>query len=408
MATYEYTAFNKDGKETKGILEADTERQARDQLRESNLTIISICSVSKKDNKKKRTSKLFTPSQLRIKKSEIVLFTRQLSILLSSGLSLEESLYSLAEETEKKNMKTVVFALRDHVRQGEMFSTALDNFPKIFNPMYRATIHAGENSGHLDQVLNDLSDYIEKKEITRMKLQQATIYPVIMLTVCIGIVSFLLTYVVPQLVQVFSQQNVKLPEITIIVINLSHFLKNYGLYAAIGLIVFIIWFKWKLNNKNFKNRIDSIKLKLPIFGKAIRILNTARFARTFGILFSAGLPILESMRAASNVVTNLPIHSRLNEAEVAVKEGESISKALKNTNYFPPISIHLIANGEKSGQLKQMLFKSASIQDMEVERMINVLMSLFEPFITIFMGFIIGIIVIAVLLPIFNMSQLIR
>lgn len=409
MAVYEYLALKKNGDEVKGVLDEDTQRQARDKLRAQSLMPVSLKKVGDKTQSSSREQvDGWVKNRIKIKNTEIVLFTRQLAILLASGMPLEEALHGVVEETEKKQMKSVVSAIRANVREGRMLASGLDRFPKLFNNMYRATVRAGECSGHLDQVLEELAEYTEKQQAISQKLQQATVYPIIMLTVCLSIVSFLLAYVVPQLVGVFAQQNQSLPEITLIVITLSNFIKNNWLVMGIGITLFIVWFKWQLSKENFKEKIDTMMLKMPVIGRAIRVVNTARFARTFGILFSAGLPVLESMAAAANVVTSLPIRYSLHKAEKAVREGVSISKALKATRYFPPMSLHLIASGEVSGQLNSMLVKSATVQDMEVAGLINTVMSLFEPVVTIVMGLIIGVIVIAVLLPVFNMSQLVQ
>lgn len=409
MAAYEYIALTQSGDEKKGILEADTQRQARDQLRNQNLILISLIQVGAKSSSSEtdNTSRI-QPRRTKMNSSEMVLFTRQLAIMLGSGITIEESLRGVLEETDKKNIKQVISTLRSSVREGQMFATSLDQFPKIFNNMYRATVRAGESSGNLDTVLEQLADYSEKQQNIRKKLQQATIYPLVMLIVCLGIVSFLLVYVVPQLVSVFSQQHQSLPLVTIIVIGLSDWLQSYGLISLGILALLITYFKWQMRKESFKVKVDTFMLKLPVIGRTIRIVNTARYARTFGILFSAGLPVLDSMRASANVVSSLPIKYRLNQATKAVKEGISIHKALKATGVFPPMSLHLIASGEVSGQLNKMLSKSATVQDMEVEGLINTVMALFEPAITIFMGLIIGTVVIAVLLPVFNMSQLVH
>jgi general secretion pathway protein F len=405
MGAYNYTALDSSGKNRKGVLQADSEKSVRQQLRSQGLTPLDIRYVN--EHSQTQVS-FFSLRRTRVSVGELALLTRQLATMLQAGIPLDETLQSIAEQAEKQNAKSMLLAVRAKVLEGHSLATGLAEFPQVFNNLFRATVAAGEKTGHLDKVLERLAEFTERRQEVRQKITQALIYPSVIICAAIAIVSFLLAFVVPKMITVFQQSGQALPVATQILLALSQFLQNFGLYVLLLLIIAIVFFIRALRKPNFKTRVDRWLLKLPLFGKAIRLVNTARFAHTFAILTSAGVSVLEAMRIGSDIVTNTPIRESLVLATRQVREGVAIHRALKTTGYFPPMSIYLIASGENTGQLEPMLQRTARTQEQQVEQMINVILTLFEPLMILVMGSIVLFIVLAILLPIFNMDQLVH
>jgi general secretion pathway protein F len=296
--------------------------------------------------------------------------------------------------------------VRAKVLEGHALASALREHPEAFSALYTATIAAGEKSGHLDKVLLRLADYTEQQWHMQQKLKTALIYPVMIVFVAVGIVGFLLQYVVPKMVAVYGNLNQSLPVMTAILIGASNFLKNDGLYLIIFLIVSIYLFRRTLKkNRAFRITTHHFLLKLPLVGYAIKTAETARFSRTLSILSASGVPVLEAMMISAQLITTIPIRVAVEEAVHRVREGGAIYLALKQTTYFPPMSIHMVASGEASGQLENMLERIAATQEDEIVRLIDVSLALFEPAIILIMGAIVLFIVLAVLLPIFQLNQ---
>ncbi|MDA8561628.1 type II secretion system inner membrane protein GspF [Gammaproteobacteria bacterium] len=401
MPTFHYQAINTTGNEEKGIIEADSLKHASHLLKNKNLTVLKVQIAQQKISSIKFKS--FSKS-LNVK--EIALITRQFSTLLSAGLPIEEVLTAVAEQTEKTQAKSIILSVRSKVLGGISLASALREYPDAFSELYCSTVSAGEKSGHLDIVLLRLADYTEQQFQMRQKIQQALIYPSIMILVAIGIVGFLLEYVVPKMVSVYSNINQELPWMTKFLISFSNDIKQFGIYFLILLVLSIFLFKRTIkNNINFKKRMHRLYLKIPIIGNTIKIANTARFSRTFAILSSAGVSVLEAMSISAKLITNLSIHSAVVNAANRVREGATIYLALKQTGYFPPMSIHLIASGEASGQLENMLERSANNQDEEIKRLIDTTLTLFEPAIILVMGAVVLFIVLAILMPIFQLNE---
>jgi len=403
MAAFEYTALDAQGREQRGVLQADNERQIRVQLRERGLIPIKVTSVADQQ----RTTQSSGRFQFRrgIKVAELALFTRQLATLLSAGLPVEEALQGVAEQTEQPRIKSIVIEVRSKVMEGYTLAAGFAEFPDVFPELYRATVKAGEESGKISAVLQRLADYTEEQQGIRQRIQQAAVYPLLMLFVSISIVIGLMVYIVPSIVGVFVESGQKLPAMTLALLAFSQVVQGYGLYVIILLVIFGFIWKRALRNVDFKMRVDNQRLRLPLFGKVTRNLNSARFAHTFSILSASGVPVLEAMRTGASVMTNLPMRAAVQAATSRVREGMSIFRALQETRYFSPMMIHLIANGESSGQLSNMLERAASIQDKEVDTLIGSVLSLMEPLIILIMGGVVLMIVLAVLLPIFSLSQ---
>ncbi len=403
MAAFHYTVINAAGAKQKGIIEAESAKQARQLLRNKGLTPLDITAAHEKKSSK-ATQKISRKQSVNIK--ELALMTRQLATLLSAGLPLEEVLAAVAEQTEKPRTKGLILSVRSKVLEGHALATAMRDFPQAFSNLYCSTVAAGEKSGHLDIVLQRLADYTEQQFEMRQKVMHALIYPVIMMLVAVGIVGFLLEFVVPKMISVYSNIGQALPGMTQVLIAISTGIKSYGIYVLIGLIVLIYFFRRRMKNSpSFREKIHHLILRIPVIGNAAKVTNTARFSRTFAILSSAGVPVLEAMTISSALITNIPIRSAIDEAVSRVREGANISLALRQTTYFPPMSIHLIASGEASGQLENMLERAANNQDAEITRLIETTLALFEPAIILVMGAIVLFIVLAVLLPIFQLDQ---
>lgn len=405
MAAFHYTAINATGNKQKGIIEAESAKHARQLLREKNLMPLEITAAHEKNIK--TSSRFFKLSRKEsVTAKELALITRQIATLLSAGLPLEEVLAAVAEQTEKPRSKGLILSVRSKVLEGHALASALRDFPHAFSNLYCSTVAAGEKSGHLDIVLQRLADYTEQQYEMRQKVMHALIYPVIMIFVAIGIVGFLLEYVVPKMIAVYSNIGQQLPGMTQVLIAISTGVENFGLYILLALIALVILFRYQMKKSvSFREKIHGLVLRIPIIGNAIKVTNTARFSRTFAILSSAGVPVLEAMTISSALITNLPIRHAVEEAVKRVREGANIHLALKQTTYFPPMSIHLIASGESSGQLENMLERAANNQDGDIARLIETSLALFEPAIILLMGAIVLFIVLAVLLPIFQLDQ---
>ncbi|MGL5743489.1 MAG: GspF family T2SS innner membrane protein variant LspF [Legionella sp.] len=399
MGAYQYQALQKNGNSTKGVLEADSERHARQLLRDQGLipTQISVLTQQRSGNHAKS----------KISAADLALFTRQLATLLAAGIPVEESLRGVSEQTEKDKVRELIIGIRAKVLEGYGLAQAMAQYPHSFPELYRATVGSGEQTGHLDVVLEKLADYTENQQQTRQKVQQALIYPLIMILVSIAIICFLLTFVVPKIIEVFTSSGQTLPEMTLILIDISHFIKEYGLYTLIALILLIFAFKKSLNNMTIKTEWHRILLKLPIISYLVKTVNVSRYIHTFGILFAAGVSVLETMRVAAILVTNVVMRQAFDTAAIKVREGCGINEALKDTGYISPMAIHLIASGEKSGQLSNMMERAAVHLDSEVKQLIDTSLTLLEPMVILMMGAIVLFIVLATLLPIFSMEQLI-
>jgi general secretion pathway protein F len=401
MAAFHYNAVNSKGIKQTGIIEAESEKHARQLLREKGLTLLKLQSTHQQKN---ISGKIRKPS---ITSKELSLMTRQLATLIAAGLPIEEVLAAVAEQTEKPRSKGLILAVRSKVLEGHSLAAGLREFPEAFSDLYCSTVAAGEKSGHLEIVLQRLADYTEQQFHMRQKIQQALIYPSIMIIVAISIVGFLLEYVVPKMVSVYSNIGQALPGMTEVLLAISAGVTHYGLYILIVVIVGSFLYRRSMkNNIAFREKMHRIYLRLPIMGNAIKVTNTARFSRTFAILSSAGVSVLEAMTIASKLITNLPIRYSVEEAVKRIREGAAIHLALKQTGYFPPMSIHLIASGEASGQLENMLERAANNQDGEITRLIETSLALFEPAIILVMGAVVLFIVLAILLPIFQLDQM--
>ncbi|MBL54302.1 MAG: type II secretion system inner membrane protein GspF [Gammaproteobacteria bacterium] len=406
MAAFAYKAINAKGKNTSGVLEGDNARQIRQQLREKGLVPMEVEQVAEKNSGSSSGGfQLFKP---RISASDLALLTRQLATLIESALPIEEALLAVAEQSEKTRQKNMMMAVRSKVVEGHTLADALAEFPSVFDDLFRAMVAAGEKSGHLDTVLNRLADYTERRQQTRSQIIQALIYPAIMMFFAMMIVVVLLTVVVPKIVGQFDHMGQDLPTITTVLISVSEWMQQYGLYLLVAIMLLIVLFQRLVQQPAIKLRYHRFMLKLPLVGKVARGLNTARFARTLSILTASAVPLLESMRISTDVLQNVYIKERISEAAVNVKEGSSLRAALDNTKIFPPMMMHMIASGERSGELQQMLSRSADNQDREFEALIGVSLKVFEPVLIVSMAAVVLFIVMAIIQPILALNNMVN
>jgi general secretion pathway protein F len=403
MGAFEYTALTDEGKNRKGVLEGDTARQIRQQLREKGLTPLQVVEVAQKESVTRSTFS----ARRGMNAMDLALVTRQIATLISSGLTLEEVLGSVAQQTEKARVKRILLAVRSRVREGHSFSSALSEFPHVFPELYQKTVNAGEQSGHLPVVLERLADYTESRHEMKQKTTLALFYPALLVTLSILIITALLTYVVPKVVQVFENVSQELPLMTRGLIAVSDFTKNYGIFLLIAIFVFILVLRAAFRKEHVRYRWHHFLLGLPIFGKFIKSANAARFARTLSILTASNVQILEALRISAQVLTNLPMRAAVEEANLKVREGSSLKSALEKSGYFPPMTLSLIASGEASGNLEGMLERAAGIQEREMDAITSTLLGLLEPVLILIMGGVILVIVMAILLPVFELNQLV-
>ncbi len=404
MGAFEYTALDSSGRTHKGIMEADTPRQIRSQLREKQWAPLSVVEVRQRESRQQRR----TFFRRGISATDLSLITRQFATLVGSGMPIDEALHAVSQQTERPRLRSMLLAVRSRVKEGHTLADAFADFPHIFPDLYRATVAAGEQSGHLDAVLDKLADYAENRQMVQQKGMLALIYPVLVTAVAILVVTALLAFVVPQVVQVFENINQKLPLLTVLLIALSDFIRDHGVLLLIAIVLLSIATRYILRRPGPKAAFHRFLLRLPLIGRLVRGINAARFARTFSIMVASGVPVLEGLSISAQVVTNIPMRRSVEETSRNVREGSNLHTALERNGYFPPMTIHLIASGEASGNLEAMLERAAGNQEREVETLIAAALGIFEPVLILVMGGVVLVIVLAILLPIFDLNQLVK
>jgi len=405
MPAFQYTALNDKGRQKRGVLEGDNARQVRKQLRDLSLVPISVEAVSAKEQSIQKKTGLSLKRGISV--AELALVTRQLATLVQAGLPLDEALTAVSQQCDKARLKSIVLAIRGGVMEGKSLAESFTDYPHIFDSLYCSMVSAGETSGSLGEVLIRLADYTEKRHAIRQKTQIALLYPTILSFVAIVVVAGLLAFVVPKVVAQFATAGQDLPGATQLLISLSDLVINYWLIALITAFAATVAIKWGLKKAAFKYSFDKQLLALPAIGKVILGVNTARFSRTLSILTSSGVPLLDALTISGRVLSNVCLKAAVNDAANHVKEGSSLNRALAETGYFPPMMLHMIANGEKSGELDTMLERIADNQDREFEMLVAMALGLFEPLLILTMGGVVLFIVIAILLPIFELNTLV-
>lgn len=403
MGAYQYVALDPGGRERKGVLEGDTARHVRQLLREQRLMPVSVDEVEEKS--RPEATRFYLRRGLST--LDLALITRQLATLLHAGLPLEEALHAVSEQTDKARLKSIILGVRSKVLEGHSLARGLEDFPQAFPAVYRATVDAGEQAGQLDSVLERLAEYTESRHSLRQKVSQAMIYPIVLTVLALSIVVGMLIFIVPKVVGVFETTGQDLPLLTEILIGLSEFLQNwwFALVALIAIVVFAI--NRALRNPAIKRRWHSAVLRMPLFGRVATGVNTARFTRTLSISTSSGVPVLEALRISASVVANLPMRDAIEAASFKVREGAAIGRSLAHSKLFPPMTVHLISSGESSGELDHMLERAATHQEAEMDSLISMMLGVLEPLLIVVMGVIVLGIVMAILLPIFQINQLV-
>jgi len=405
MGAYNYRALDSSGKLIKGVIEADSERQVRGQLRARDLKPVEVVAAS--SGGKRVPSGWQNWFKPRISQGDLAMLTRQLATLIQSNMPLDEAIAATAQQARRAKIKGLVLQVRSRVVEGHTLAYALGDFPQVFNDMYRAMVRAGESAGFLGTVMERLADYTENRQYTQQKLKMAMVYPVILMLVAVGVISMLMIFVVPQLVGLFAHTKAELPALTKGLIVVSHFFSHY-LWITVLVLAALIWGARRLLRDAGRRRIwHRTLLKLPFISGLLTAMDTARFASTLSILTSSGVPLLEGLRIAGEVLTNIELREASRQVATSVQEGGSLNRALAQTELFPPMMVHMVASGEASGELEAMLARSALNQERELEMTLGSLMAIMEPLMVVLMAVVVGTIVLAVLLPIIKMNSLV-
>jgi len=402
MGAFQYQALDAEGRTNRGVLQADTVRAARAVLRERGLTPLEVGVVEKRES-------LPLPwSRRGLSIAQLAVLSRQLAILINAGLPMDEALAALGEQSDGERSRAIVVAMRSRVMEGQSLAAAMGEFPDTFPEAFRASVAAGEASGRLDDALTRLADYTESREELGRKIWLALAYPALLLTVAIAIVSGLLAYVVPQVVTVFQNLNQQLPLVTRILIAIADAVRAFGLVALVLIVLGFTGFRFALRRDTVREWWDRLVLRIPLAGRIVRGANTARAARTLATLIASGVPVLEALSLAAQTVRNRPMQLSLRRAAVRVREGGGFARALAESGLFPPVAVRLIASGEKSGRLDQMLDQAARHQQRELELTLGTLTAVIGPVVILMVGGLVLFIVLAILLPIFELNDLIR
>jgi general secretion pathway protein F len=403
MAAFEYQALDEAGRTRKGVIEADSARHARALLRDQALMPTKV-NVTASQSTIKRSGVSF---QRKLGHLDRVLFTRQLATLIGSSLPIEAALAAVAEQAEKQHVKGLIMAIRSKVLEGHSLAVSLSDHSSSFNALYRATVTAGEQSGFLDKVLENLADYEERQFSATRNVEMAMVYPAVLLTMAVLIISGLMMYIVPDMVNVIVDTGQELPWFTTVLIGITDLMANYWWLLIIAVALSVLCIRWLLAQPRMRLRWDRMKFDMPLIQRITRSANAARYTNTLSILTRSGVPLVEAMHIASGVVSNQWLQRALTEATQRVSEGISLHISLGKVGQMPPMLLHMVAAGEQSGTLDAMLGRVADFQQSEVERVVSALVKLFEPLMLLLMGGVVLFIVMAILLPMLSMNQLV-
>jgi general secretion pathway protein F len=408
MPVYAYKGLDSRGKNVGGIVDADSPKGARLKLRRTGVYTTELREERQQvAAAESRTGDLSAYFE-RITPQDLALMTRQLATLVGAGLPLVECLGALADQVDNARQKRILSQVRERVVEGGTLADALKAHPRLFSDLYVNMVRAGEASGALDIVLIRLAEYTERSAQLRDKVRAALTYPMLMGLAGGAILFFLLSYVVPKVTRIFAETQQALPVMTVVLLAISNFAAGYW-WLILGLVAAaVIGVRVSIRTPAGRLRFDRIVLRIPYFGKVLKKVALARFARTLSTLLLGGIPLLQSLDIVKHVVTNLVLQNAIEDGRNAIREGQSMADPLKRSGLFPPLLVHMIAVGEKSGELEQMLARAADAYDNEVEASVTALSSIMEPMMIIFMGGVVLFIVLAILLPIFELNQLVR
>lgn len=403
MAAFEYLALDAAGRQQKGVMEADSARQVRQLLRERQLAPLEVHSAKVREQSAGGVLRFGRGLSAR----DLALLTRQLATLVQAGLPIEEAVRAAAAQASAPRVQSMLLAVRARVLEGHSLAASLREFPAAFPELYRATVAAGEHAGHLGPVLEQLADYTEQRQQSRQKVQLALLYPLILMVTSLLIVGFLLGYVVPDVVKVFIDSGQTLPLLTRGLIATSELVKHWGWLLVLLFVGGLLALRRALRNDAARLRWHALLLRVPLLGRLIRATDSARFASTLAILTRSGVPLVEALAIAAEVIANRVIRGHVVVVAQKVREGGSLTRSLEASGQFPPMMLHMIASGERSGELDQMLTRTARNQENDLAAQIALLVGLFEPFMLVFMGAVVLVIVLAILLPILSLNQLV-
>lgn len=407
MAAFEYQALDAKGKTVKSIANGDHAKQVRADLRAQGLIPLDVKPIS--DSAANRSSKKGkTNSRVKIKTNELSIITRQMATLLESGMTVEETLSAIIKQSEGHKTKSVMSDIRSLVTEGYSLSDAIAQYPNSFPEIYRASISAGEQSGTLDNVLDRLADYLEDSHAMQQKISQAVVYPIFLFFVCAAILIALITVVVPKVVNVYEDTKQELPGLTKGVIKLSDFLVEYGVILGGVLTLLFFGIRFIFSKPGPKFKLHSLYLRVAGLRKMVQNIDSARMARTLSIMVGSGVPILSSMKASEGVMNNLVLQRDLQAATTEVGQGVSIGRAIGRNGNFPPLLVHMVSSGENSGRLGHMLDKAATATENEMQTRITMMVSLLGPMMILFMGSMVLVIIMAILMPMFDLQNMIN
>lgn len=408
MPVYEYKGLNTKGKQVKGVEDAESVRTLRGVLKAQGIFLTEAWEASSAEAPKKDRDVDFKQLLTRIKASDIAVLTRQMATLLRAGIPLMDTLEALLDQVEKVKLRRILAEVKEQVKEGSAFADALQKHPSVFSRLYINMVRAGEAAGTLDVVLQRLADFTESQVKLRNKISSSMAYPVIMMLMGSGIVSFLFVYVIPKVTAILTDLEVSLPLSTQIMIGLSNFLQGYW-WLLLGVVGGSIYGARRyLRTKKGHDQWDRFVLKVPLFGGLVRMMAVSRFTKTLATLLSSGVPLLTALEIVENVLNNVVLSDVVGSARVAIREGQDISGPLKRSGQFPPMVTHMIAVGERSGQLESMLVNVSDAYDTEVENRVNALTSLLEPLMIVGMGLVTAFILFSILLPILKINESIQ
>ncbi|RLC06365.1 MAG: type II secretion system protein GspF [Deltaproteobacteria bacterium] len=407
MPVYEYTALDVNGKSATGIVDAESAPVARQKLRAMQKFPVSINEVADLSKQKTKATPSVASVFYRVKQTDIAAMTRQLATLISAGFPLVSAIGALIPQTASKAFKPILAQIKEAIVEGNSFAGALANYPGVFTSLYTNMVRAGESSGTLEIVLEQLADITEKQQALKTRIQSALAYPILMAGVGILVLFLLITFIVPNITSIFTDMEQVLPLPTIILIDVSNFFKNF--WWGVLVVLILIWFCFRSFTKTTTGRhmVDKAKLKLPLFGPIFQKLAVARFTRTLGSLLENGVTLLTSLEIVRNIAGNTQIAMAIEHAADEVSKGQGLGTSLEASAAFPQLSLQMIQVGEQSGELENLLLKIATMYENEVESRVMSVTSLLEPVMILVMGVVLGFVVLSICLPIFEMNQLI-
>ncbi|MFQ5456107.1 MAG: type II secretion system inner membrane protein GspF [Nitrospirota bacterium] len=409
MAVFEYKGLNAAGKGIAGIIDADSPKSARIKLRRSGVFPTEVIEGKRDSSGISFSDKVSSAQWFErgVKLQDISIMTRQMATLIGARLPLMEALTALMDQVDKGNLKRIIAGLREEVREGSSMADAMKGYPSVFSELYINMVRAGEESGTLDIMLFRLADFLENQVKLKNKVVATMTYPVLMIIIGTAILFGIITFVIPKVVSVFEDMEQTLPLPTIILIGLSDFLREYWwLILGVGIII-LFFLKQYISTSSGRDRYDQIILKTPLIGRLVKTIAISRFTRTLSTLLSSGIPLLNAISIVKNVLNNNVMRRAIESAQENIKEGETFAEPLKKSRLFPPLVTHMISIGEKSGELEDMLLKVSDAYDNEVETTINSVTSIMSPIMILVMGIVVFFIIMAILLPIFEMSQIV-